>query len=231
MEHLNENNPCGRTPDPMECACGCTGHDERCAYYLAVYSFTEDQVRPEHTCCKIPGREDMAKAMNPMVSMIAEEAEDHEPRMIDTAVLRLMAEEVKDCNIAKGWYDVHPGVLEFEKLLTESGVQDDLHALLCGMVEKIFGSRTFGDDIALLHSEASEMLEAYRDHGLEDATSVEHAGNEYNPKPEGVGSEAADVLVRLLDTCHRYKIDLFFEWRRKMDYNWTRPHRHGGKAL
>ena len=53
----------------------------------------------------------------------------------------------------------------------------------------------------------------------------------FQPKPEGVGAEAADVLVRLLDTCIRYDIDLFAEWRRKVNYNWTRPARHGGKAL
>lgn len=70
------------------------------------------------------------------------------------------------------------------------------------------GTNTWGDYVALLHSEIAEMLEAYRDHRLEDATvpvcgKSAHTGllcPEHGPdKPEGVGSEAADVLIRLLD--------------------------------
>jgi NTP pyrophosphatase (non-canonical NTP hydrolase) len=90
--------------------------------------------------------------------------------------------------------------------------------------------RTVGDDIALLHSEASEMLEAYRDGGLADQTG-EPAEADGLAKPEGFGSEAADVLIRLLDTCHRRGVDLAYEFERKLAFNKTRGHRHGGKVL
>ena len=75
--------------------------------------------------------------------------------------------------------------------------------------------RTFGDCIALVHSELSEALEAYRapawqgDLGwrwlpiLDDETA-EIIGN----KPVGVPSELADVVIRVADMAEWYGYDL-----------------------
>lgn len=95
--------------------------------------------------------------------------------------------------------------------------------------------RSFGDMIALAHSEVSEMLEAYRKWKLADGTAAGCAVHEdcvtHMSKPEGVKAEAADVFIRLLDMCYRYDIDLPAEYERKMAYNWTRPYKHGGRTL
>jgi hypothetical protein len=53
-------------------------------------------------------------------------------------------------------------------------------------------------------------------------------------KPEGVGSAAADIVIRLLDTLERIReagvdIDLDWEIERKLAFNRTRGYRHGGK--
>ncbi len=145
-------------------------------------------------------------------------------------------------------------------------------------------SRTRREGNALIHSEISEALEAYRQWGLEDQTGPTPEVGAL-PKPEGVGSEFADVFIRVLDELDRrgiragtpehgdlavarvlhygrsfgddidvlhfvlatgpltdilahlvvlarkYGLDLLAEVRRKVAYNHTRPHRHGGKRL
>lgn len=102
------------------------------------------------------------------------------------------------------------------------------------------GSTTFAEYIALAHSELSEALDAWRSHKLGDPSQQlcerlrrhnPEEDHEHQCKPEGVGSEFADVFIRLLDMCDVFGIDLLEEYRRKMNYNWTRPFKHGGKVL
>lgn len=109
-------------------------------------------------------------------------------------------------------------------------LDDMMHDVYTNNVEHGWfdSERSFGDDIALLHSEVSEAYEAYRINGdTLDQTPYNIAVDIATVKPEGVGSELADVFVRLLDTCKRHNIDLEFEFRRKMTYNRTRPFKHG----
>ncbi|NUS01896.1 MAG: hypothetical protein HOV97_04955 [Nonomuraea sp.] len=174
-------------------------------------------------------------------------------------LLSLMTAEVYEVNQANGWFD---------------------------------DNREFDDDVALLHSEVSEMFEAYRDHGYEDVTAQGCPSQDFEGhlcKPQGFGSECADVLIRLLDTsfrqgmtflwdtlaevgdyenfdpyrsigghisrlhaliariqpgtslnptlaylvtwCRNLGIDLQGEYDRKLAFNATRGHKHGGKRI
>lgn len=84
--------------------------------------------------------------------------------------------------------------------------------------------RQFGTEMALLHSEVSEALEAFRVRGFDAYDTPEG-------KPDDVGSEFADVLIRLLHYSAVHGIDLETEFERKMAYNERRPWRHGGRAI
>lgn len=49
----------------------------------------------------------------------------------------------------------------------------------------------------------------------------------YVPKPEGVGSELADVIIRVLDACGAWGINIEKAVRDKIQYNATREYKHG----
>lgn len=48
-------------------------------------------------------------------------------------------------------------------------------------------------------------------------------------KPEGIPTELADIIIRVLDVCAYLGIDIEDAIADKMNYNEHRPHRHGGK--
>jgi NTP pyrophosphatase (non-canonical NTP hydrolase) len=79
-------------------------------------------------------------------------------------------------------------------------------------------SRTFGEDIALLHSEVSEAFEAMRK-------------DDWSGNKDSVQDELADVFIRLLDTCARHNVQLANQFLKKMAINETRGYRHGGKLI
>lgn len=120
---------------------------------------------------------------------------------VDYYALAKFAEEAHEIARSKGWWDDYEG-----RDLTP----DEIAAKL-----------------ALVHSEVSEALESVRNG--EELLWYGEGG-----KPEGVIVEMADAIIRLAELgtklcgegetiAHCIGV--------KMDYNRTRPHKHGGKVI
>lgn len=76
-------------------------------------------------------------------------------------------------------------------------------------------SDRIGLNLALVHSEVSEALETFRRNGL-------RTWYEVDGKPEGWGSELADIVIRVAELAHMTDIDLAVAVDCKMAFNQVR---------
>jgi NTP pyrophosphatase (non-canonical NTP hydrolase) len=112
----------------------------------------------------------------------------------------------------KGWWDGFPGPEAF--VPNREGKVS---------FQQVVNYR-IGTALCLIHSEVSEALEALR---IGDMYHFEGSDS----KPEGIASELADVIIRVLDLSEALGIDIGQAIIDKMRYNERRAHRHGGKSV
>lgn len=79
--------------------------------------------------------------------------------------------------------------------------------------------RLFPEVVALMHSELSEALEAYRTDAMSDKL----------PEVHGQDEELADCIIRILDYCGARGVDIGQVILDKIEYNLSRAYRHGNK--
>lgn len=111
------------------------------------------------------------------------------------------------------------------------------HALTIGEWQKVAYAQSaksgfhdepavFSEFTANMHSEASEMWEAYRKGQLN--APCDKADRMSEPLT-CLEEELADIVIRALDTAETFGVDLERAVRVKHAFNGTRAHKHGGK--
>lgn len=112
------------------------------------------------------------------------------------------------------------------KEITVTGLNElakDIHknAVAHGWWEE---ERSFGEIIALIHSEVSEALEEYR-----NGNKMHY--KDKKGKPEGVAVELVDVIIRVLDFLGKKEVDVETLIKEKHEYNKKRDYKHGNKVI
>jgi len=117
------------------------------------------------------------------------------------------AKKIHKCAQEKGWWDYKP----------QSNATD-------------FSNGHIATKLLLATGELSEAFEEIRAGKRPDEIYYKDSKETGTKKPEGVPIEIADCIIRLLDLCEYWNIDIEKALEVKMAFNEQRPYKHGGKV-
>lgn len=130
-----------------------------------------------------------------------------------------IAADIHATNIEKGWWDQETKVgLAVLNHLLDTDADPSLIDAVIPMLR-----RNDGEALMLIVTEVAEVLEGLRDR---------------NPPSEKIGAagftqaeeEMADVVIRVMDLCCARNWRVAEAIKAKLEYNRTRPFRHGGRV-
>jgi hypothetical protein len=137
--------------------------------------------------------------------------------------------------------DPEPVIKELPTNLGLSALAKEVHAIAVdhGWWPQDGSERNPYELLALIHSEVSEAMEHLRNgnFGQHQWGIFYHLGvdcpcrdMDCKPgKPDGWAIEMIDIIIRALDALAAQAVDIDYTMAIKIDYNRSRPYRHGGK--
>lgn len=125
-----------------------------------------------------------------------------------------LVKQAGDVARAAGWHDKEINVGE-QLMLIVTEVAEAMEDVRIANENYKLDQLYFTDPIGTQYTEPTYLLE----------------GRQILRKPVGFPSELADIVIRVAHLAYRMNIDLNDAVHKKMMYNATRTHRHGGKNV
>lgn len=130
-------------------------------------------------------------------------------------------------SVAHGWWPMTNGGID----------ENDVGFTFTDGPRVNLGAVNIPEKLALMHEEISEALGEYRAGKklamycpeCDNFTPGYTEGNHALHKPEGLVVELADCVIRIMDFSQAFELDLEAALDAKLEYNKTRPYRHGNK--
>lgn len=129
-------------------------------------------------------------------------------------MLNRLSELIYYANKKKGFYEDCPPAFTIEKECVEAGLNyPDVEYR-----RKQWQLAYLGNKIMLMVGELAEAHEGLRHN---------NPASEHIPEFSALEEEMADTIIRILDFCGYQKLRIEEAINAKLDYNATRPHKHG----